>query len=99
MSTAEIIQWVAHYLYMNGGAANKKAAAGAAEAIVIHLINKGVLNFTQQPGSATCSRCGQFISTNGVDVWRDGRVNAFCGVGADRGPHKPNYMEQEDVNA
>lgn len=42
-----------------------------------------------KPGSATCARCGGFISTTGADAWRDGHGKTMCGIGSDRDSHRP----------
>lgn len=46
MNTAEVIKWIANYLYLNGGASSKKAAENAAFHIVGQLIDKGLLTTT-----------------------------------------------------
>jgi len=43
MKTAELIQWLANYLYINGGASSKKRAQMSAEEIVVKLIDAGVI--------------------------------------------------------
>lgn len=46
MSAAEVIVWLAQYLYVSGQATSKQAAKAAAESIVNQLIDKGVLQVT-----------------------------------------------------
>jgi hypothetical protein len=43
MKTADVIVWLANYLYVNGQATSKKAADEIARRIVGVLIDKGVL--------------------------------------------------------
>ena len=45
----------------------------------------------RQPGSATCYWCGEFISTNGADAWRDGRGKTMCGPEGDRQHHQVRF--------